>query len=92
MGVTQDCWGQGVGAALMNAVIEWLEARGVQRIELVVATDNRRALRLYRRYGFEIEGCQRGAVRLAEGDWRDDYQMARLSSQLQRELAEAEAK
>jgi putative acetyltransferase len=50
---------------------------GVLRIELTVYTDNEVALRLYRNFGFEIEGTMR-AYALRDGEFVDTYAMARL--------------
>lgn len=52
---------QGVGAALVEAMVElsdsWLN---LVRLGLIVFADNEHALRLYERYGFEVEGTMRG--------------------------------
>lgn len=88
MAVAADSWGRGLGSSLMQAAIDWAEVRGVQRIELGVDAGNQRALCLYCRFGFEIEGRRRAAIRLADGSWRDDYIMARLSPTLIQALAE----
>lgn len=88
MAVAASSWGKGVGTALMQTAIDWAEARDIQRIELGVDVDNQRGLSLYRRFCFEIEGRRRGAIRLADGSWRDDYLMARLSPAISHALAE----
>lgn len=79
MGVHDDYQGRGVGTALLAAAIvlaeRWL---GVHRIELDVYTDNEPALRLYRRFGFEIEGTLRRFA-LRDGQWVDAYVMSRLA-------------
>jgi putative acetyltransferase len=78
MCVRDDCQGQGVGTALMQAVVEladqWLN---LQRLELQVFVDNEPAVRLYRKFGFVIEGT---LVRYAyrAGEFVDVYAMARL--------------
>lgn len=63
MAVHDDWTGRGVGTALMEAAMDlcdnWLQ---VTRIELSVFTDNGPALALYDRFGFVVEGTQRGAV------------------------------
>ena len=70
--------GQGVGRALMTALLDladnWLN---VLRIELTVFTDNARAIALYKRFGFEIEGTHR-AYALRDGRYADTYSMARV--------------
>jgi putative acetyltransferase len=69
---------QGVGTALMNALCDYADNwLGTLRIELTVYTDNEVAQRLYRRFGFEIEGRLRGYA-LRDGRYVDAYTMARL--------------
>ena len=46
---------QGVGCALMAALCDYADGwAGVLRIELTVYTDNETAIRLYRKFGFDI--------------------------------------
>lgn len=78
MAVHDDYQGKGVGTVLMRELIDaadnWL---GLRRIELTVYTDNERAIRLYQRFGFEIEGTHRGYA-LKAGVYSDALAMARL--------------
>lgn len=78
MAVPTPWQGKGVGTALMSALVEladnWLN---VFRLELTVFTDNERAIRLYRKFGFEIEGTHR-AYALRAGRYVDAHFMARL--------------
>ena len=76
--VRDDWQGKGVGTALMNACVDladnWL---GLTRLDLRVFADNARAIALYERFGFEIEGtCRRFAYR--DGEYVDAHVMARL--------------
>ncbi len=70
--------GRGVGTALLAALIDladnWYNLR---RLELEVYTDNEPGIRLYRRFGFVIEGTHR-AYTYRDGAWADAYSMARL--------------
>ena len=50
--VSQDARGEGLGRALMEAVLERARERGCKRIELDVDADNEPALALYRSLGF----------------------------------------
>jgi ribosomal protein S18 acetylase RimI-like enzyme len=68
--------GQGVGHALMEALIAEARARGGRRITLRVFSPNQRAQRLYKRLGFEIEGRLRGEFRVGDGEYVDDLCMA----------------
>jgi L-phenylalanine/L-methionine N-acetyltransferase len=70
--------GQGVGTALMAATIDladnWL---GLRRLELEVYVDNTPAIRLYQKFGFQVEGTLTSFARRA-GSLVDAYYMARL--------------
>jgi putative acetyltransferase len=78
MAVHDDFQGQGIGSALMAAMIEladsWL---GLRRLEMEVWTDNPAAIHLYEKFGFAIEGTGREYGRRA-GELVDAYFMARL--------------
>ena len=80
MAVRDDWQGKGVGTALMQAAIDladkWLN---LSRLELEVYTDNEPAIKLYRKFGFTIEGT---AIDFAfrDGQFVDGYLMARLRS------------
>ena len=78
MAVRDDYQGRGVGAALLEAIIElgehWL---GLTRLDLVVFTDNSPAIALYKRLHFEVEGTLRQYA-LRHGALSDAYLMARI--------------
>jgi L-phenylalanine/L-methionine N-acetyltransferase len=78
MAVRDDWQGKGVGTALMHACIEladnWLN---LSRLELDVYTDNEPGIRLYKKFGFEIEGTLKKFA-FRDGEFVDVYAMARL--------------
>ena len=78
LAVRQAFQGRGVGGALMEALVDiadnWLN---VSRIELTVFTDNERAIALYRKHGFEVEGTHK-AYALRAGVYADVHAMARV--------------
>jgi putative acetyltransferase len=78
MMVRDDWQGKGVGTAMMQAVVDladrWLN---LTRIDLTVFTDNERAIALYRKFGFEIEGTLRKYA-FRDGEFVDAYLMARV--------------
>ena len=78
MAVADDWQGKGVGSALMQAAVDLAEKwLNISRLELEVYTDNEPAVRLYKKFGFVIEGT---LVRFAyrDGKYVDAYTMARL--------------
>lgn len=80
MGVRDDMQGKGVGSALLSTVIDladnWLN---LKRIELTVYADNVRAVNLYKKHGFAIEG-ESPAYAFRNGDYVSAYHMARIKS------------
>ena len=78
MGVHDDYQNRGIGTELMQAILDmtdnWLNIR---RVELDVYTDNLRAVHLYKKFGFEIEGVRRDFA-FRDGEYVDAYYMARL--------------
>lgn len=78
IGVAAAAQGRGVGKALMQALCDYADDWGqILRIELSVFTDNERAIALYRRFGFQLEGTHRGYA-LRNGRYADVHSMARL--------------
>lgn len=76
MYVVPETQGQGVGRALMRALIDRARAcEGLERINLAVVTDNEPAIRLYRSLGFEKYGTERQALKF-EGRYYDEDFMA----------------
>lgn len=76
--VAGEMQGQGVGTALMQALVDYADRWGqVLRIELTVYADNAAAIALYRKFGFQVEGTQR-AFALRDGAYVDALMMARL--------------
>lgn len=77
--VARDYWGIGLGQLLIGELITWAEALGnLKRLELRVQIRNERAVHLYQKLGFEIEGTLKNAAFTAEGDLVDVYMMGLL--------------
>lgn len=69
--------GQGVGSALIEALIAWAPSAGITRVQLWAWTNNPRAISLYERAGFQQEGIARQSV-ISDGCPVDVVLMARL--------------
>ena len=78
MAVAKHAQGQGVGTALMAAIVDWADNWAqLLRLELTVYTDNAAAQALYRKFGFVHEGTHR-AYAIRDGAYVDTLAMARL--------------
>ena len=77
--VQKAYWNQGLGQILLEEGIEWAHSTGVLRkLVLNVQVRNERAVHLYKKLGFEIEGCQARGACSAEGEFLDVYLMGKL--------------
>ncbi len=56
--VLKECWGQGVGSALLGGMFAWLKdcPTGLRKLDLSVREDNLQAIALYQKFGFKKEG------------------------------------
>lgn len=76
--VLPEAQGRGVGSALMAALCDYADNwAGALRLELDVYTDNVRAIGLYKKFGFEVEGTLR-AYAMRDGQYADTFTMARF--------------
>lgn len=78
MGVSEKWQGQGIGKQLLITLLEvadnWMLLR---RVELTVFSDNKAAIGLYQKLGFETEGVLRNYA-IRDGEYTDALTMARL--------------
>lgn len=75
--VLKDYWGRGIAHKMMNMMIEMVKEKGGVKIDLIVRADNYRAIALYVKCGFEIEGRLRKAMKV-NGVFYDEYRMAMI--------------
>jgi RimJ/RimL family protein N-acetyltransferase len=76
IGIREAYTGQGIGTRLFQALEAWARQHGIRRLHLTVETDNGRALALYHKMGFQIEGHIKHALQI-QGQWYYDYVMAK---------------
>ncbi len=50
--VLKEYWGRGIGSRLMEIMIDFAREKGIEVIYLEARADNKRAIRLYEKYGF----------------------------------------
>jgi RimJ/RimL family protein N-acetyltransferase len=80
VGILQAYTGQGVGAQFFKALEEWALTRDIHRLELTVMAHNNRAMRLYRKMGFETEGIKKDSLKI-NGKYVDEYYMVKILNQ-----------
>lgn len=76
-GLLPEFRGRGLGAKLIAKTMKKAEDIGLKRVELTVNADNKNAVGLYQKLGFEIEGIKKKAS-LIDGKYVDIYMMAFL--------------
>lgn len=79
IGIRQSHAGIGLGRRLLEELDRWARGGGILRLELTVMKDNERALALYRRVGYEVEGTRRAALAV-DGVVVDELWMAKVLS------------
>ena len=77
IGVRAQAAGRGIGTSLLRHALDWAAAHGLHRVELTVMAHNTRAIRLYERMGFSVEG-RRSECLLVDGEFIDELTMAVL--------------
>ena len=76
--VLKAYWHMGIGKTMMEALIAFAKDAGYEQINLNVASDNDRAIRLYEYLGFQITGRELHAMKHADGDYSDFVFMTKL--------------
>lgn len=79
VGILQAFSGRGIGKKLFSELEKWAKQNGVHRLELTVMRHNERAINLYQKMGFEIEGTKRDSL-LVNQKYVDEFYMAKLLS------------
>jgi RimJ/RimL family protein N-acetyltransferase len=77
IGILQDYTGQGIGTKLFKRMENWARKNNFHRLELTVMAHNERAVNLYQKMGFEIEGRKREGL-YVNGEYVDEYYMGKI--------------
>ncbi len=64
-------WGQGIGSAMMSALIDAARQAGYEQVELDVVDNNTRAVALYTRFGFITIGKIPNGMKYRDGSYAD---------------------
>lgn len=77
IGILQAYTGHGIGRRLFETMEAWARAWGAHRLELSVMAHNERAIGLYRKMGFTVEGRMRDTLYVG-GQYIDEFIMAKI--------------
>lgn len=78
MAMLPEARGRGGGRALLDTVLDHARSSGAHKVVLEVWPDNARAIALYARAGFYVEGLRRAHYRRRDGSLRSALLMAYL--------------
>lgn len=78
IGVLKEYWGYGIGKNLLAESLIWADANEITKITLNVLEANQKAIELYKKFGFEVEGILKNDKRLSDGNYYHTVMMGRL--------------
>ncbi len=76
MAVLREHWGKNYGELLLNALEEQIGNQNIKKFELTVRTDNYKAISLYLRKGFIVEGKRLNSLKI-DGTYFSEYYMGK---------------
>lgn len=77
--VAKECWGYGIGKGLLQQSILWADSAGMKKMTLNVLETNKKAIDLYTKFGFEIEGVLKHDKVLSDGKYYNTVVMGRFN-------------
>lgn len=77
IGILEEYCSKGIGSSLLQYIINWVNENEVKRVELTVISENIRAISLYKKFGFKIEGIREKST-LKDGEYYDELYMAKI--------------
>lgn len=75
--VLKAYYGCGIGSVFMDEMEKWAREKKMHRIQGEVRAENRRAISLYIKHGFSIEGCAKETAWI-NGKWMDSYYIGKI--------------
>ncbi|MDR4346889.1 GNAT family N-acetyltransferase, partial [Bacillus anthracis] len=67
----------GIGKSLLGQSIHWADENEIKKISLQVLETNEKAIQLYKKLGFEVEGILKNDKRLSDGKYYNTVVMGR---------------
>lgn len=78
IGILKDFTGMGIGTELFQELEAWRITANISRLELTVMVHNERAVHLYKKMGFAIEGVKKNSM-FINGKSVDEYYMGKVT-------------
>jgi len=75
--ILKEYTGKGIGKLLFKKLDEWALSKNIHRLELCVFTYNEPGIKLYLKYGYNIEGIKLHSFRVGDR-YVDEYLMAKI--------------
>ncbi|MFF2888669.1 GNAT family N-acetyltransferase [Paenibacillus sp. NPDC057967] len=76
--ILEEFWGYSIGKELLKTSLAWADYIGITKITLNVLETNKSAIRLYERFGFQIEGVLQNDKVLSDGRYYNTVVMGRF--------------
>lgn len=77
IGILASYYGRGIGTEMMYELDKWARKVKLRRLEITVVKENSRAVDMFKKCGFEIEGIRRSSLCI-DGKMYDEYYMAKV--------------
>ena len=77
IGILKEAQSQGLGTNFFQHFENWALKNNIHRMYLTVICSNEKAIALYKKMGFEIEGTEKDSM-LIDGEYVDQYLMSKL--------------
>jgi len=77
LGILESYHGLGLASRMLEYLINYAKSNSIKRIELTVRVDNNKAISLYKKFGFKIEGTKRYSLYI-NNSYIDEYYMSRI--------------
>jgi RimJ/RimL family protein N-acetyltransferase len=76
--VVKDHWGYGIGKKFLEESVRWADENGIKKVSLNVLETNDKAIKLYQKYDFKVEGILKNDKILSDGYYYNTILMGRL--------------
>ncbi|MDM5327136.1 GNAT family N-acetyltransferase [Neobacillus sp. CF12] len=77
--ILKEYWGFGIGKKFLEECIHWADKNEIMKISLKVLETNEKAVKLYQKYGFEVEGILKNDKLLSDGKYYNTVLMGRFN-------------